>query len=432
MSRRKNTRVQYAKLVPPDSFLGAYLSYLNPLETPHAYDFWTGLFVLSSGLGRTIHVNRPGAPVYLNIYAILVAESGITRKSTAVRIATKFSREIHTENPLLIETKATPELITDVLNKQSKRDNHSGVVISVSELATFLGRERYMESMPTLLTDLYDCPEHRIGGGTLGRNSPASGNTSFELKNVFVSFLSASTPSWLLRAVNPDVIEGGFTSRVCFIVAEETKRRESWPEPLNDGIYREIVERLRSIQQRASEIRKIDISDGARKAFARWYGSRILHRDPFRSSFQSREDDHILRVAALLSVNDGTWVIQQNHILAGIKIVTQVREDGASIFEGTGSNSRIIVGIDKIRDKLLAAGINGLPQRELTKAVAPFMNAEHMKTALDIMHDMQMVQCFENIQVGRGRPATLWRATSNLISPKALDSIVERYAPSRS
>lgn len=424
MARRRSNRVQYSKLVPQDTFLGDYLEYMDPLETAHAYDFWTGLWLLSAALGRDIYVDRPGAPVYLNIYAILVAESGITRKSTAIRHALSMARPLAGNYPRIVETKTTPEMLTNILWKQSKEYAKSAVLIAISELATFLGREKYTETMPALLTDLYDCPEIRDGGGTLGSGTQT-------LRNVFVSFLSASTPSWLLRAVNPDVIEGGFTSRVCFIVAEEPKRRESWPRPLSTELSEALQTRLKDIRTKAGSVNAIQISEGARKAFDKWYKNRTHYRDVFRASFQSREDAHILRLAALLSINDDTWVIQHSHIVAAIKVITQVREDGASIFEGTGANSRLILGIDKIRDKLLAAGLNGLPQREITKAVAGYMNAEHMTTALAIMHDLGMVQQFQNIQVSRGRPVTIWRGTAALAAPSALDKIVSSMAPAR-
>ena len=424
MSRKKGSRVQYNKLVPENSFLGDYMKYMDPLETAYAYDFWTAVWLLGNTCGRGLYVDRPGAPVYLNVFAILVAESGVTRKSTAVRHATGFARDLGKTNPLLIETKTTPEKLQHVLWKQSEADGHSAAYISVSELATFLGREKYVETMPALLTDLYDCPEIRTGGGTLGAGTQT-------LRNVYLSFLSASTPSWLLRAVNPDVIEGGFTSRVVFIVSEEPKRQQSWPEPLDGELQIKLQGHLQSIADKSRDVGRLQISEGGRKTFDKWYRSRVHHRDPFRASFQSREDAHILRLAGLLSINDDTWHIQHNHIVAAIKIITQVREDGASIFEGTGSNPRIVVGIDKVRDKLLAAGINGLPQRDLTKAVAAYMNAEHMIACLDIMHELQMVQKFEQVQVGRGRPATIWRGTNQLAASNAITRVVDEYAPSR-
>jgi hypothetical protein len=420
----KNSRVNYSKLVPQESFLGDFLAYMSPLETPYAYDFWTGCNALSNAVGRTIVVDRPLAPVYLNLFCILVAESGVTRKSTAVRMGSRFVRELCGTNPMLVETKTTPEKLEEILHKQSEADGHSAVAIAISELVTFLGREKYVSTMPTLLTDLYDCPEVRTGGGSLSVGSR-------DLKNVFVSFLSASTPSWLVRAVNPDVIEGGFTSRVMFICAENPKRRQSWPEAVDKKLEYQISEHLKRIRDRAREVQRITISEGARRTFDRWYKSRVLHRDPFRASFQSREDAHILRLAAFLCINDDTWVIQHTHVSQAIRIITEVREDGASIFEGTGGSSKLVAGIDKLRDKLLAAGLSGLPQRELTQAVASYMDAEHMTAVLNIMHELQMVQKFEGIQVSRGRPKTIWRGTSGLASSKAIDHILEKHSPGR-
>jgi hypothetical protein len=102
-----------------------------------------------------------------------------------------------------------------------------------------------------------------------------------------------------------------------------------------------------------------------------------------------------------------------------------------STIEGTGTNSRLVAGIDKIRDKLLAAGLSGLPQRELTKAVAQYMDASHMKAVLDIMHDLGMVQQFQGVQLGRGRPMTIWRGAPPLASSKALDDVIRQHSPSR-
>lgn len=416
------SRVNYAKIVKPETFIGQYMSYCEHSETPKAYDFWTALWLLSVAIGRDILVDRPGAPIYLNIYCILVAESGVTRKSTSVRRAVNFARKFCDEKNLLIESKITPEKLEFDLTLQTLEYERARACIAIDELVKFLGRERYVEAMPTLLTDLYDCPDLRVGGGTLLRGRST-------LRNVYINFLSASTPSWLLRAVNPDVIEGGFTSRVIFVVAEQPKRRAPWPErPEADtaiaiGIY------LSRIHETAAQVQTISISDGAKKKFSAWYKSRDIKRDPFRASFQSREDSHVLRVAALLAVNDDTWEIQNQHIVNAIRIITEAREDGAAIFEGTGANSKIVLGVDALRDKLLAAGINGVKQSELTKALQRYMDAEHVRTALDIMHDLDMVQRFDGIKLGKGRPITMWRAKNSLLSPKALDTVFTALSP---
>jgi hypothetical protein len=412
-------RVNYAKIVGPDTFLGQYLLYNDSSETPLVYDFFTGLFILSNVVGRTTVVERGSASVFLNMYCILVAESGITRKSTSVRRATKI---LHKMGVFTIENKTTPEKLEYMLVAESREKGHCSAAICIDELVKFLGKEKYMDTMPGLLTDLYDCPDIRSGGGSFVRGD-------MRLDNVYLNFLSASTPSWLIRAVNPDVIEGGFTSRVLFVVSEKRKKCNPWPEKPDEELHTSIINHLERIKREASDIPKVAISKGGRSKFEAWYRRREVKRDPFRKSFQSREDGHILRVAALLCINDQTWEIQATHISAAIRIIEEVREDGALIFEGTGTHGRTISGIDNLRDMLLAAGMNGVTQAQLTKRVQAWINASTVRAALDVMHEMDMVQKFTGIQLGRGRPSTLYRATRYLIDSKSLEKVMERLEP---
>lgn len=413
--------VNYRKIPPPGSFIANYMEMFDASETPYAYDFWTAIYLLSVAVGRNVLVDRPHAPVYLNHYIVLVAESGVTRKSTAVRRVPGFIRGLGDE-AYLVETRSTQEKLEHDLNIQTAEQGTATAHIVIDEMVKFLGRERYASTMPTFLTDLFDSPDVRTGGGTLS-------NPKTRLQRVFVNFLSASTPSWLIRAVNPDVVEGGFTSRVIFVVTEHPKRLSPWPEKADEELRARCCADLERIRREASNVSRISLSEGARRRFAAWYRSRELRRDPFRSSFQSREDGHVLRMAAMLCINDGSWEIQVTHLTSAIQLITECREDGAKIFEGTGTHSRLIIGIDALRDLLISAGSNGRKQSELTKKLQRYMNAEEIKTALDIMHDLGMVQCFENVKMGRGRPTNLWRGLQPLLDSKSLDRITERIQP---
>jgi len=421
-------RAKYKRIAKENTFLSDYMEYNNETETPYDYDFWTGLWLLSSVLGRHLFVDRPMAPVRLNMYLILVAESGITRKSTSVRKAVKFVRPYCPNE--LIESSITPEKLEAQLAMQTAEKESDGkepsstAIIAIDELVKFLGKEQYTRAMPSLLTDLYDSPDARSGGGTMAR-----GVTN--IRNVFVSFLSASTPSWLLRTVNPDVIQGGFTSRVMFVVSERPKKSVPWPEKPNEELFNRISSTLERIKRQADSMSCITISKAARSRFSTWYKRRELRRDTFRSSWQSREDGHVLKVAALLCINEEAWIIQDHHIRNAIKLVDQTKEWGASIFEGTGSSTKEVIGIDKLRDKLIALGHNGATQTVLNRVTTRYFNAEFLGTVLEVMHELDMVQKFEGVKLnkGKGRPTTIWRATKTLVGATALDDIIGHVTP---
>jgi hypothetical protein len=418
--------MNYRSLVPDGTFLAEYMDYMDALETPRSYDFFTGLWLLSLAAGRRVYVDRPRAPVYLNFYAILVAEAGITRKSTAVRAATEIARKLLEDDTIgLIEAKTTPEALEFMLSQRTEAHGCGQVAISVSELATFLGSEKYNMNMPALLTDLYDAPRQRIGGGTLSRGS-------YTTRDVFVSFLSASTPSWLRRAVNPDVIEGGFTSRCLFIHSEEPKRRIAWPDSQDDTTTQTMINRLvtllGSLRTTATSTSTIAISSGGLDRFSKWYKKRSVLLDPFTSSFQSREDHHILRLAALLSINDGTWQIQANHVTVAIKIITDVRDQAAKLFAGTGATSGVVIAIERMREQLIAAGDEGVPRSRIYLAVRSRIDSATFDAILDIMQELHMIQRFSLLTQQRGRPAEIIRGTAGLVDKRAISNVLSKIS----
>jgi hypothetical protein len=71
-------------MIPADSFMGRYLSYMQSQETALTFDEWTAIWCVSAACARATYVDRPRAPVYLNMFCVLVGDSGIARKTTAV------------------------------------------------------------------------------------------------------------------------------------------------------------------------------------------------------------------------------------------------------------------------------------------------------------------------------------------------------------
>lgn len=418
-------RVSYSKIAPKGTFIHAFMEHMAAQETSESYDFWCAVWTLASVIGRKVVVDRPRAPVFLNWYVVLVAESGVTRKSSAVRVARELAKEL-IDAEQFITTKITPQSLEFKMHQLTKTHGEASVAIAISELATFLGRENSMMTMPALLTDLYDCPATRRGGGTLYK-----GETIIE--NAFCSFLSASTPSWLMRAINPDVIEGGFTSRTMFIVSEQRKRKIAWPETDNDE-QRRTEETLRihleRIKGRADSVRRIELDKGALSAYRKWYNNRTEHHDPYRSSFESREDAHVLRLAACLAVNDGSWHVSNNHISKAISVIQEAKHDGASLFVGGNVQNKLTLGIDKIKEALVQAGIDGMKHMTLQQHVRYYMDAQRLQDVLEIMAELEMVQCYEMLVPGfKNKKSRYWRATNKILARDVTELVTTQLNP---
>lgn len=393
------------------------------VETSEAYDFWSAVWLLSSTIGRKVVVARPHAPVFLNTYVVLCAESGITRKSTAVNgavnmLATHILRE--DRDIALVQGGTTAEGLDNILS----HNGHAAIVSS--ELVNLLGKERYNASLPGRLTDLYDCPSIYTRQ-TVGRGR-------VDIRDVYVTLLGASTPSWLVRAVNPDVVEGGFTSRCLFIIEEKPKRLIAWPDAtIDDGQTERVQSLLTKAVETADEVRNraggIHLTPVARRVFTQWYEQRTLVTDAYGSSFQAREDHHVLRLAGLLAASDGSWEIDDHHIHHCIQAIQHVRSMGTALFGSGIATSRSYALVDRVRGALVGAGKSGLSQSALTSLCKRHGTGEEIRDVLAIMHEMNLIQRF-NIETGdRGRPTVIYRATRAIASARVMDSVIEQLVP---
>lgn len=407
----KHHVVVYTKYAERGTFIGEYMHMCSPLETALSYDFWSAVWALGAAVGRDVFIPRPMSPVHLNWYVLLVAESGITRKSTAVRMA----RDIVIDNlgiERVIEGRTTPEHLFARLVEQPH------TAIAISELVTFLGRETYTIELPALLTDLYDCPAIRTGG-TISRGAEV-------VRNPYLTFISASTPSWLISAVNPNVVEGGFTSRCMFIYDEQPKQRVSWPQEAESDAYARSL--LAETVENARRTREIMLMPSAMQRFDRWYKSRDTHTDlAFLSSFYAREDAHVLRMAACLCINDGTLAIDRKHIDAAVKLITAAKAGALQIFSTRGSTVKRAQGVEKAIKLLRDAGPSGIGHTKLYASVRYYMHADDYKVMLDAMAELGMVQkAVEPKTIGRGGPRGYrYFRTTKITERERMQALVE-------
>lgn len=412
----------YSKLVPHDSFMGRYLRYMDTQETAHAFDWWCGLWCLSAACGRSTYVARPRAPVYLNMFVVLVGESGVARKTTSVATATRVVRSVlAVRNDIgLIDAKVTPEKLDLLLHMRSAEFGTAQLCISIPELAVFLGTERYIAHMPTLLTDLYDCPSVRSGGGTIARGAVLQ-------QDVWLHFLSASTPIWLLKTVNPNVVEGGFTSRCYFILSNEPKRKVAWPEEPDHDLFQDLCDDLRIIAAESSVRGPIPVSANARAAIERWYADREPSTDPFKQSFEAREDAHVLRIAALLSINDGSWNTKRSHIHVAIRLTNELKEQSGNIFTHSQTRTKMSMGFDTLRTLLVNTGMDPIPRHALFRRCRHHINNDEFNTLIETLQELGAIQRFY-VESERGRPTDFIRGTTLLMAKGLGAAVLDKFS----
>lgn len=356
----------------------------------------------------------------MNMYVVLVGDSGVARKSTSVWTAKTVVRGMTDDHVVMLDAKMTPEALDLLLHERSVTHGSAQMCITIPELAVFLGTERYIAHMPTLLTDLYDCPAIRHGGGTIDRGECIQ-------RNVWISFLTASTPMWLLKAVNPNVIEGGFTSRCLFVIANEAKRSVPWPDVDAPDHTDALVSRLRSIRTEAETHGGIQVDSDAITWFTKWYNTRTRAIDAFKQSFEAREDAHVLRVAALLCVNDGSWIVRRDHLVVAVQLITELKENSGRIFETAEAKTKFATALDTVRGVLVSTGMDPVPRHKLYLKVRTQLAHDEFISLIEILHEIGAIQRFEMKSDAGGRPTDYIRGTQLLLSRGLGEQVIDRF-----
>jgi len=305
-----------------------------------------------------------------------------------------------------------------MLAKSTVKYGYSHATFAASELISILGKGMHTKAMPGLLTDLYDCPSSRLGGGTIG-----NGSRSYE--RVYMSLLGASTPSWLASAINPDVIEGGFTSRCLFINSEERKKKIAWPTENDDKQWKHNnIKTMLEIRDKVKHYKTVQIDSAALKVFTNWYNRREENHEPYLRSFESREDDHILRTSALLAINNDRFRITSKDIKQGIRIINQVKEEGAKVFSTASINDKMSIGVERVRTHILESGDSGIGHTDLYRKVQYYLTSKELKTLIEIMHESLLIKKYSMSANAQGRSKFVYKATQNLLNPSTLHDVI--------
>ncbi len=195
-----------------------------------------------------------------------------------------------------------------------------------------------------------------------------------------------------------DTIEGGFTGRVLFIVAEEPRQRIAWPD-LSDAQIKtrdSLLEDLDTIAQLRGEIQP---TPEAKRAFENWYTTSREPEDIRLRGYDGRKGEHVLKVATCLSISDGpTMTITDRHIEIALAILQKAEQLMPLAFRGAAF-SKSSKDIDRVLRHIEKQG-GRITHSRLLKKNSPYLNADEFKTVMNTLKEQGDV---EEVFEGRAR-----------------------------
>jgi len=375
----------YKGLVPKESFVHRYMEYMKGSETPAMFDFhvamWTIGAVARSALDEPMTIDRPRNPIALGSYLVLVSSVGNTKRQQAVEYASGLVKSEEQFNVY----KHRPE--PDWTIKQS--------IIFNGEASSPIGKDIHAKNFLSNLDDGY---------------------------NKSTSILLSSSPVKLFRDCHPLMMEPEFASKLVFVYSDTPKGVRPWPD--ETSLVRSSAA-LDSLRVECDRLYSISMNENAITRYSNWYRRRTVQRDPERSILVSRDDEHLLRYASYLAINDGTFQIQTRHITTARKIIDDVNTGRDKLFQpiDVGSSGRIMRGIDRARSFILEAGGDGVRERALYRSLRTIMSHDEFLLMLSVMHESEMVSKVRVSKTGKGRPYYIYRPTNRIHAPASISEI---------
>lgn len=408
---------EFRAIVPSTGFLGQYMHYTDKQESPGSFHFWTAVTIIGGVLQRRAWVSKGVYKVFPNLYTILVAPTGKCRKSASMRLGLELVDRFEYMN--ILADKTTPEALLEALqlgsSSMEKKEEESNTKIQIvvdscgfikaSELSVFLNKNTYSSGMVSLLTDLYDCPSTYK---YVTRNkSPVL------LQDVAVSLLGASTPDWLATSIPEAAFEGGFMSRVMFVVKEERDRSIPFPiEPEKD----EKANLRRELQRIRKHFRgEIILTKEAREWFRSWYenGADLTTGDNQLVGFVERKPDTLLKLAIILAAaeNPAMREIHIGHLKQASRILNWTQTKMFKAFEHVNLSP-----FGQVLNAIHAhiARLGSVPRREvLRKYGRRLQGLKQLEEVEEALMDMGILDIDHIKPEGGGRIKTVYRYIGN-------------------
>lgn len=333
-TRIENARqdeIAFRKMIPQTGFIGDYMKYTDRQESPGSFHFWVAVTILGACIQRRAWISKGMYNVYPNLFTLLVAPSGICRKSKAIDLGIELVEEFPWMN--VIADKTTPEALLQALMYGTKAleadtqgqgqaktlvgEDNTGL-IKAGEFVDFVNKQNHNSGLVPMLTNLYDKSVYRY----ICRNKPP-----IILKNIAIQLIGGCTPDWFANELPPAAFGGGFMSRFIFMVKGARDRSICFPEnpePLEKQKLQTALLRIR-----ATVTGSIPFEHDARVWFEDWYKKTEYEQveDSALTGFHERKPDMILKVALILCAAECRKLISLRDVITAHDVVnwTQLR-----------------------------------------------------------------------------------------------------------
>lgn len=397
LARRPVGQKPFDEMVGTDGWFADFLRYTCELKTPPQLLFGAVLTMIGAAFGRRPLIEWV-VPLYPNLYVLLIGSSA-TGKGTAIRHARRLVSTAVGLN--VLSNDGTPQGYMRQLAEAYKANGceSSGLIVS-EEFKVLFSRDRNKEGLVEVITDWFDSAD-RWDRGLAGGG--------YELTNVCVSMLGASTMTWL-RRIPEDAILSGFFPRYIMFGARETDERWGMANPALDPLIEaSLIERLQAAFEAGLATERVKPTAAADQWLEWW------HAGPHREEYEQTADEHVrkwyerkqaamMKMAFIWQVVDGAAGDLQVPWLQKARAVLDWSDQFVQqVYGRLGMTAEGEVVIDVLEWLRRKGG--ALPESSITRGLRYKYRADRVRAALHALRRDGDV----TVETGEVKKGMIWR-----------------------
>lgn len=398
-----------------DDFISSYLTYTKDTESPITFHRWSCLTVLGAWLGRRMGFQLGHFKVNPNLYVMLMGSPG-TRKSTAIKIASKLIKQAGYDN-IAAERTTKEKFLLDLAGEDTHSHNGQDILeanlfgrvsdtaeilIAADEFNAFIGNGNIeFLSMLGVLWDYNGTFSNRV------KNSK-----SIEIVDPTVSILSGNTPTGFSLAFPVESIGQGIFSRILLVHGEPSGRRITFPEPPDSQTTALMLELLVHIKHAC--LGNAELTLPAKSLLDKIYKSYKGLPDVRFDSYSNRRFTHLLKLCLIVAASRLSIQISEEDVIYANTILTHAEHTMPQALGSFGKSKHSDVAYKLLQ--ILDSSHSVLTLKDLWK---------HLHTDLEKMTDLadiirNLVAADKIIQANPG-----FLIKRNLIEEVDVDGLVD-------
>lgn len=315
-----------------NNFVEDFQIYCRNLESPTSYIMWSGFAAIAAVLRDNVYFQLDYSKIYPNIYVVLYATSGATRKGPPIQIAGSLIKEVGNTKFLggRFSIQAAMKVLSEVsVNERGQRLVGGSCVMYSEELSALIAAD--VKSTIDILTDWYDSPEHWA-------NNILANEGIQEIKNVCVTLLAASNSILFNKVFSGDAIYGGLLART-FLIAESNRRQRNsrmFKTPELGTERQQLMSHLMRLSKMKGEIVP---TDSARKFYDDWYNSTDDNIKD-RTGVLHRMHTGVIKLAIILAASEYNFnfVLEKRHFEDALTYCQSILKNYKFIDGGAGGS----------------------------------------------------------------------------------------------